>query len=480
MSLKKGLVEEIISIVGIENCSTRTADLYTYGFDSSIYHHTPDVVVRPGSVEEVSSLVKLASMEKIPVVPRGGGTGLCGAAVPIKGGMVIDLTRMNRIKEVRVNDLYCVAEAGAVYDKLNLALAPHKFFFPPTPGSGEACTIGGMVATNASGMRAVKYGATRDYVLGLKVVLADGSIIHVGTNTIKNSSGYQLERLFVGSEGTLGIITEVTLKVAPKPKRSAMVLAGFDRLEDAGTCVSNLISVPLIPSATELMDDICIRAVNKAVNAKLPDVQAICMIEVDGEPEMVAKELKVVEEVARRSGASSVQVSDDVKQMAKWTSARKSVMSALSRLGDELVSVSLADDMAVPISRIPEAVVAFHRIAEENQVIVGTYGHAADGNLHTKMLLDPCSEDSWKRGERAVGQIFDVVIELGGTVTGEHGVGMSKAPYMMKERPDAWQTMLTLKRALDPQNILNPGKMMQWEGGIIRDLRYPCRDLCSR
>jgi len=333
------------------------------------------------------------------------------------------------------------------------------------------------VATNASGMRAVKYGATRDYVLGLEVVLADGSIIHVGTNTIKNSSGYQLERLFVGSEGTLGIITEVTLKVAPRPKRSAMVLAAFDRLEDAGRCVSNLISVPLIPSATELMDDICIKAVNKAVKAGLPDVQAICMIEVDGEPEIVAKELKVVEDIARKSGASSVQVSDDSKQMAKWTSARKSVMSALSRLGDQLVSVSLADDMAVPISKIPDAVVAFHRIAEENQVMVGTYGHAADGNLHTKMLLDPCSEDSWKRGERAVGQIFDAVISLGGTVTGEHGVGISKAPYMMRERPDAWRTMLAIKKALDPQDILNPGKLMQWEGGIIRDLRYPCRDL---
>jgi len=477
MTLKEGLVEEIASIVGEGNCSIRIADLYAYGFDSSIHHHTPDIVVRPKSADEVSRLVRLASREGIPVVPRGGGTGLCGAAVPIKGGMVMDLTRMNAIKELRINVLYCVAEAGVVYDRLIEALAPFKFFFPPTPGSGEACTIGGMVATNASGMRAVKYGATRDYVLGLEVVLADGSIIHVGTNTIKNSSGYQLERLFVGSEGTLGIITEVTLKVAPKPKRSAMVLAAFDKLEDAGRCVSNLISVPLIPSATELMDDICIRAVNKAVKAGLPDVQAICMIEVDGEPEIVAKELKVVEDIARKSGASSVQVSDDSKQMSKWTSARKSVMSALSRLGDQFVSVSLADDMAVPISKIPEAVVAFHKIAEDNQVIVGTYGHAADGNLHTKMLLAPCSEDSWKRGERAVGQIFDAVISLGGTVTGEHGVGMSKAPYMMRERPDAWRTMLAIKKTLDPQDILNPGKLMQWEGGIIRELRSPGRDL---
>jgi len=474
MTMDERLVREIAAIVGEGDCSTRAADLYTYGFDSSIYHHSPDVVVRPRNAEEVSALMRFASREGMPVVPRGGGTGLCGGAVPIRGGMVMDLSRMDRIKEIRVNDLYCVVEPGVVYDHLNDALAPRGFFFPPTPGSGEACTIGGMVATNASGMKAVKYGATRDYVLGLEVVLADGSLIHVGTNTIKNSSGYQLERLFVGSEGTLGIITEVTLKVAPRPLRAAMVLAAFDSLESAGACVSNLISVPLIPSATELMDDVCIRAVNKAVNAGLPDAQAICMIEVDGGPETVARELKVAEDVAVRSGAFHVQVSDDGRQMAKWTSARKSVMSALSRLGDDLVSVSLADDMAVPVSKVPEAVVAFHRIAEENRVIVGTYGHAADGNLHTKMLLDPCSEDSWKRGERAVGQIYDTVIALGGTVTGEHGVGISKAPYMMRERPDAWRTMLAIKNALDPQNILNPGKLMQWEGGIIRDLRYPC------
>ncbi len=475
--LSKEVLDQLTAIVGPENLSTRSADLYTYGFDSSIHHANAEVVVRPGNAGEVSGIVKVAAKHKIPITARGGGTGLCGGAVPLFGGIVLQTTRMNRIKEVRVEDLYCVVEAGVVYDKLNEALAPKKFFFPTAPGSGEACTIGGMVATNASGMRAIKYGATRDYVLGLKVVLANGEEMEVGTRTLKNSSGYQLERLFVGSEGTLGIVTEITLKVSPRPKSSAMVVAAFDTLEAAGRCVSRLIATPLLPSATELMDRTCIQAVNKAINAGLPDCEALCMIEVDGDPFVVDKESEAVQKVCHDIGASSVQYSKDPKQMASWTNARKSVMSALSRYGERSVSVSLADDMAVPISRIPEAVVAFQRISSENGIIVGTYGHAADGNLHTKLLVDPDSEDSWRHAEKTVSEIYDVVISLGGTVTGEHGIGITKAPFLKKERPTALSTMLNIKKALDPDNILNPGKLAQWEGGIITRLRYPCKDL---
>jgi len=470
-------LSELKDIVGQANISTSAADLYTYGFDASIHHHSPDVVVRPSSTEQVSQIVKLAAKERIPITPRGGGTGLCGAAVPLKGGIVMDLTRMNRIKEVRVEDLYCVVEAGVINDKLNEALAPYKFFFPTSPGSGEACTIGGMVACNASGMRAIKYGATRDYVMGMEVVLADGSVMRVGTNTLKNSSGYQLERIFVGSEGTLGIITEVTMRIAPKPKKVAMVMAAFPTLEDAGKCVSKLIATPLLPSACELMDKTCIQAVNKTIKAGLPDCEALCMIEVDGEPEVVEREAQKVQEVAKGTNAFSVELTHDPKVMARWTNARKSVMSSLSRFGEKFVSVSLADDMAVPISKIPDAVVAFQKIAERNKVIIGTYGHAADGNLHTKMLVDPDSEESWRNGEKAVSEIYDIVISLGGTVTGEHGVGISKAPFMQRERPTALATMAVLKKAMDPNDILNPGKMQEWQGGIIKHLRYPCKDL---
>jgi glycolate oxidase len=472
--LEPEAIERIKGIVGEGNSSTRTADLYIYGFDASIHHHSPDIVVQPRSVQQVSELLAFADRERIPVVPRGGGTGLCGSAVPIRGGMVLDMTRMDRIKEVRVEDLYCVVEAGVVYDRLMEALAPHRFSIPTAPGSGEACTMGGMVATNASGMRAIKYGAIRDYVLGLKVVLASGDVLDVGTRTLKNSSGYQLERLFVGSEGTLGVIVEATLRIVPKAKKAAMVVAGFDTVEKAGICVSRLIAKPLIPSAIELMDSTCIKAVNKTVKAGFPDVAALCMIEVDGEPKVVEEELVIVQQVCKEVGSIGMESSSDPKQMARWTYGRKSIMSSLSRYGEGFVSVSLADDMAVPISKIPQAVVAFKQISDRNGVIVGTYGHAADGNLHTKMLLDPTSEDYWRRGEKAVGEIFDTVISLGGTVTGEHGVGISKAPYMQKERRGALRSMRAIKLALDPNNILNPGKIMDWEGSILRELRYPC------
>jgi glycolate oxidase len=471
--MRKGVVEELEKIVGKERLSTRIADLYVYGFDASIHHKTPDVVVRPLNTKEVSDIVKLANRTKTPIVPRGAGTAMCGHTVPLKGGIIIDLTGMDKIKEIRVEDLFCVVEPGVVYDKLNLELAKKGFWFPTTPGSGEACTIGGMVATNASGMRAIKYGATRDYVLGLEVVLPTGDVIHTGTRTLKNSSGYQIDRLMVGSEGTLGIVTEITLKLAFKPKASAMTLAAFNSLEDAGRCVSNIIARPLMPSAIELMDSVCIKAVNKCMNIGLPECEAICMIEVDGHPVAVDDELKIVEEICKQSGAVSTEASKDKKRIDYWTYARKAIMPALSRYGEKFVSVALADDMSVPISKIPEAVVAFQKIAANNGVIVGTYGHSADGNLHTKMLVEPTSEDSWKRGEKAVGEIYDKVLELGGTVTGEHGVSITKAPYMKKERADSLSTMKAIKKALDPNNIMNPGKMFDWEGSIIKYLRYP-------
>ncbi|HVO78140.1 MAG TPA: FAD-binding oxidoreductase [Methanomassiliicoccales archaeon] len=474
MSLSGEVVQKIGELVGEGAYSTASADIYTYGFDSSIHHQNPDIVVRPSSTEQVSQVLHLANDLHIPVVPRGAGTGLCGGAVPIQGGIVLDLSRMNKILEVRVEDLLCVCEAGVVFDRLGEELAKHKFAIPTAPGSSEACTIGGMVATNASGMRAIKYGAMRDYVLGLEVVLAGGEVIQVGNRTLKNSSGYQLERLFVGSEGTLGVITKATLRIAPKAKKAAMIVAAFPTLELAGKCVSRIIAKPIIPSAIELMDSTCIKAVNKTVKAGFPDVEALCMIEVDGEPETVEKEAAAVRLVCQEVGATSVEFSADPSQMAKWTYGRKSIMSSLSRYGAGWVSVSLADDMAVPISKIPDAVVAIHKVADSNGIVIGTYGHAADGNLHTKMLLDPTSADYWQRAEKAVGEVYESVLGLGGTVTGEHGVGISKAPYMHDERSTSIHAMLAVKRALDPNNILNPGKVAQWQGSILTRLRYPC------
>ena len=475
--MDKEIIDQIEAVVGKDGYSIDQSVLYTYGFDASIFHNTPDVVVQPKTTEEVSEIMKIATKYKIPVVPRGAGTGLCGSAVPIKGGIVLAMQRMNKILNISVADLWVDVEAGCVYNDLNNELSKYGFFFPPSPGSAEACQIGGMVATNASGMRAVKYGATRDFVLGMTFVKADGEIVRCGTRTIKDSSGYQLARLLCGSEGTLGIITEVTLKMTTKPKKSASCLCCFNTVEDAGTCISSIIAKPLIPASCELMDSVSINAVNKARGNPLPDCGALCIVECDGETdEIIDRDIAIVAEVARSIGAIEVIPTKDNKLIAQWNDARKSVMTSLSALKPGCSSVSLADDMGVPVSQVPKAVKAFQGIADRYRVTVATYGHASDGNLHTKMVLDPTDKDEWDRGVQAVNEIFDVCIELGGTVTGEHGVGISKAPNYQKERSSVLSSIKAIKAAMDPDNILNPGKSEQWTGPILRNLRYPCKE----
>lgn len=472
--MNQEIISEIQAIVGKENCSTDIAEIYAYGFDASIHRVLPDIVIRPKRTEEVQKIILLANKYKIPIVPRGSGTALCGHSLPINRGIVIDMKAMNKIKEIRVGDLYCVVEPGVIYADLNKELGKYNFLFPPEPGSGDVCSIGGMVATNASGIRAIKYGATRDYVMALEVVLPTGEIIRVGTKTIKDSSGYQLARFFVGSEGTLGIITEITLRIIPKSEKQAVVLASFDSLEKAGQCIANIISSGLIPSAIEIIDKTCIEAVNKSMKIGLPESEALVLIEVDGHPVVVKEQNEKVAKICLESKAIKVDFTDDEKRMEELWKGRKGVLPSLSKYGEKFVSVSLADDMAVPISQIPKAVVEFQKIAKKYGIIIGTYGHAGDGNLHTKMLLDPKSEEHWKRGEKATEEIFDAVLKLGGTITGEHGVAITKAPYLLKEKKDTVELQKKIKLLFDPNNIMNPNKNVFWEKGIIYSLRYPC------
>ena len=278
-----------------------------------------------------------------------------------------------------------------------------------------------------------------------------------------------------GSEGTLGIITEITFKITTKPKKSASCLCAFNSVVDAGECISAIIAKPLIPASCELMDRISIDAVNKARGNPLPDVNALIIVEVDGETdEIIQRDLKIVEEVAKSQKAVSVTPSFDAKEIAKWTDARKSVLASLSVLKPGYVSVSLADDMGVPVSKVPQAVEFFQKTAEKYNVTIATYGHASDGNLHTKMVLDPTRKDEWERGFGAVNEIFAKCVELGGTVTGEHGVGISKALNFQDERKSEIEVIKAIKAAFDPKNILNPGKAEQWTGTPLRNLRYPC------
>jgi glycolate oxidase len=465
------IIEKLSSIVGSENCKTTTAELYTYSMDAGIHKSMPDAVLQPHSAKEVSEIVLLANECKFPVIARGGGSALCGHSVAVDGGVIIDLQRMDKILDISVEDLYVRAEPGVICDDLNKALKQVGFWIPG-PSSSNVATVGGMVATNSSGDKALKYGATRDYVLGLEVVLPTGEIINVGSKTIKNSGGYQLEKLFCGMEGTLGIITEIILKVIPLPETKAAAIAVFEDIEKAGQCVSNIIAAKIIPSGLELMSNVCIRAVNKALNLGLPEVEAILLIEVDGDKKIISDLIKKVSDICKSSGAISVDFTDDEKRIIELWKGRKGMIPALSKLNEDFVTVMLADDMSVPISKVPKAVTAFQKISDKYDIIVASYGHAGDGNLHTKVLMDPTSKEHWRQAELAVQEVYDKVLELDGTVTGEHGIAITKAPFFHKERADAIPVMKAIKRALDPNNIMNPHKLMDWEDGFITHLRY--------
>lgn len=472
MPISKDIIKELQDIVGNEYCRTTNAELYVYAFDSSIHRKKPDVVVQPQNTLHVQKIVQLANKHKTPVVPRGAGSGLCGMAVPIDGGIVVDMQRMNKIKDIRVGDLFCVIEPGVIYNNFIAALAPYKYFIPG-PASGEVATFGGMIALNASGAKAVKYGATRDFVLGLEIVTPTGEIVNVGTKTIKQSSGYQFEKFMVGSEGTLGIITEANIRIIPKPEKRAGCVAAFDDLEKAGQCVANIIAKPLIPSQLEIMSKVCIAAVNKATNMGLPEVAGILLIELDGSPEVVKRDIETVSKICKETGAVSVEFTEDEKRIVELWKARKAMIPSLSTLKEHYVTTMLADDMAVPVSQIPKAVAGIWDISEKYDIIIPPYGHAGDGNLHTKVLMTPSDPEHWKQAQKAVKEVYELIHSLGGTTTGEHGIGITKAPDFHRERKTMIPMMKAVKKALDPNNIMNPHKIDQWTDGFVHELRYP-------
>jgi len=472
MPINKDIIRQLQDIVGDTYCRTDNAELYVYAFDGGIHRKKPDVVVQPQNTQQVQKIVQLANKNKIPIVPRGAGSGLCGMAVPIDGGIVVDMQRMNKIAEIRIGDLFCVVQPGVVCDDFNAALAPYKYFIP-SPASSEVATLGGMIALNSSGGKAVKYGATRDYVLGLEVITPTGDIVNVGTKTIKHSSGYQLEKLITGSEGTLGIITEANIRIAPKPEKIAACVASFDDLEKAGQAVADIIAKPLIPSQLEIMSEPCIKAVNKATNMGLPEVAGMLLIELDGPPDVVKRDVETVGDICQKAGAVNVEFTEDRKRITELWKARKQMIPSLSILKEEYATTMLADDMAVPVSQIPKAVAGIWEISEKYDIIIPPYGHAGDGNLHTKVLMMPADPEHWKQAQKAVKEVYDLIHSLGGTTTGEHGIGITKAPDFHRERKSMIPMMKSIKKALDPNNIMNPHKIDQWTDGFVHELRYP-------
>lgn len=462
-------------IVGDDNVKNDPADLMVYGSDSSVHAARPWAVVRPGSIEEVQALMRYAHDHRIPVVTRGAGSGMCGQTVPINGGISLDMKRMNRILEINPSDVYCRVEPGVVDDDLNAALKPHGVFYPPTPASSRIATIGGEIGNNASGVRSVKYGATRDSVLGLKVVLPGGKLVTLGARTRVEATGYQLHKLIVGSEGTLGVVVEATLSFVPVPKFRCLGMANFDRLKDAGKAIADIMGGGVVPSMLELVDKVAIQAVNKTMNLGLPEVEAVLLYEADGMvKEAVDFEIDAMKEICKKNNGKGLTSSYDPNERAKIFMGRKKLFPALSKFSEVLSSTALADDMTVPYSKMADMAAKIHEIADKNDIIMTAYGHCGSGCMHTKILMEPGRKEQWESARRAVAEIYEYVRSVKGTTSAEHGIGISKAAAFKEEKADSLDLMTQVKKAFDPHGILNPGKLMDAPADWVTatDLRY--------
>ena len=444
-------------VVGPSNFTDQLIDLISYSYDASDHDHRPEAALWPTTTDQTSKILSLANEHRIPVTPRGAGTGLAGAAVPNQGGLVLDLCRMNKILEIRIADRLAIVQPGVIYADLERALSRYGFFFPPDPASASVCTLGGNVATNAGGMRGAKYGVTRDYVMGLEVVLPNGKIMRTGSHCMKSSSGYDLTKLFVGSEGTLGVVTEIILKINPKPTATKTALASFDDLQDAGQAVIDVMHSGIIPSVLEILDPNTIRVLRDHGNIPLPEVMAMILVETDGHTEAeTSYQMERVMEVFKKNRVRDFKVAASVAEAEDLWRIRKSIGSVAATLRPSNVS----EDVTVPISRVPDLVTGISTIVQKYSLPFVVFGHAGDGNLHPRIMYDPADPDQVKHVNQAVAEIFRLTCDLGGTLTGEHGVGLSKAPYMTWEHdPLALEMMRGIKRLFDPNNILNRGKM---------------------
>jgi len=464
--LSSELIAQIRKIVGEERCFEGEVERLCYAYDSSLESQLnrwmPDLVVQPQNRDQIVAIMKLANEYRIPVIPRGAGTGQCCGAIAHRGGIVVDMSLMNKILRYDLENLQVVVQPGIVHAELNQALARHGFFFPPDPGSTKMCTLGGMIAFNSSGMRAVKYGTTKNYVLGLEVVLPTGEVIVTGgqkSRALKSVAGYDLTSLFVGSEGTLGIITAVRLKVLPIPEKRGLVVAFFDNLEASGEAVIQVFKSRLSPSAIEILDRSAIKAAVKyKPELVLPDVEAMLLFEVDGNPPGVAYEAQNIARVCENF-ASKVEWTDDPERLGQLWTARSVVGAAAGQIKEGATRVYIGEDICVPIYRVPEALRRIQQIGEKYGITIVTYGHIGDGNLHAAPIIDTYNPSEIERVRKVGDEIHRLALELEGTTTGEHGVGLTRAPYMEEELGLSLEVMRRLKKALDPLNILNPGKM---------------------
>lgn len=450
-------MSEITAIVGKDFVLTKPEERYCYGFDASRLKGGADCVVFPADTGEVAELVKLANRFRFPVFPRGAGSGMVGGAVPGGRGMVLVLTRLNRILEIDPDNMLAVAQPGVVTGELQKAVLGHGLFYPPDPASLQFSTLGGNVAMCSGGPRAVKYGVTRDYVLGLQVVLPDGSLIRTGTRTMKGVVGYDLTRLLVGSEGTLGVVTEIIVRLIPAPEGVRTLLAVFPALDGAARAVCEIIRHRIIPSTLEFMDQATVRVVENHMGMGLPlDAEALLLIEVDGRERLLDEDAEKIRTICKACGASAVELAGSPSERDRLWQARRAISAALGRIRPGKIN----EDIVVPRTQIPALIRFIRELAEKYDLTIVGFGHAGDGNIHTNIMLDRKDANELKRAEKAVEELFRTVLRLGGTLSGEHGIGIAKSPFFGWEvGPESFQAMWRIKQAWDPLNILNPGKM---------------------
>jgi glycolate oxidase len=457
------LLTELRAAIGAEVVATDPASLAAYAYDGTWAEQQPAVVLHPVTVEQVGAILRVADRERIAIVPRGAGTGLAGGSVPSEGAWCLNLARMNRIISVSAADSIVVTQPGVITASLQREVEKGNLFYPPDPASLHMCTIGGNVSTNAGGPRCLKYGVTADYVLGLQVVLPGGKIMRVGGQTIKNVSGYNLTQLLVASEGTLGVITEITLRLIPKPRSQATALASFDKLSDACEAVGKILSSGITPLVTEIMDHDVIRAVDQFQRDKRSDLRlpieagALLLVAVDGDRDQVERDIDQVTSILKSSGSSDVRRATSPEESEAMWEARRSVSPAVIRLGN----ARFGEDIVVPRGKIPQMVEIVKQIGKQHDLLIVVYGHIGDGNLHPNIICDRRDAEMMKRVESAAHAIFDAAIELGGTISGEHGIGLLKTGYVPKAiDPLALSLMASIKKLFDPNGIMNPGKKL--------------------
>lgn len=458
MPIDKKFLRRLKKILGAEHVAIQAEDLIAYSYDGSLsLPILPDAVVHPGSREEVADVVAAAAGEGIPIVARGAGTGLSGGSLAARGGVVLHFDRMNGVKDLDRGDQVAVVDPGVINWTLKRHAAAAGLFYPPDPGSMKVCTLGGNVAENAGGPYGIKYGTTADYVLGLEAVLSSGEVINTGGRTFRNVTGYDLTRLLVGSEGTLAVITEITLRLLPQPPARNAALFEFDSVEAAAAAVVAIGDEGVIPAAVEMMDHTAIECAEQYRRGNLPTgAAAVLLIEADGDPGGVAMQMQTIASACDSTGGRIVKNAVGDEETEELWDARRSISAALGRMGPH----KMGEDICVPRSRVPDLVARIKEIADRRGLTVAIFGHAGEGNLHPNILFDKRDQQMMKNAEGAVKDLFAATIDLGGTLSSEHGIGLAKAPYMKYAvSAGTLRAMQNIKRALDPAGIMNPGKI---------------------